>query len=409
MKLLLVALCIGSAFAAQSRYDNYKVMSLLAKSEEQFEALKELESLGYLYMDPPTVKDHPVDVVVPPHKFAEIEEIIANFELKSKVVTENLQELIDNEGRSNLRANKMSWTEYHNLETIYEWMEETAEKNPAASIFVAGKSYEGRDLKGLKISYRSGNRGIFMESNIHAREWISSAVSTFIINLLLTSNDSIIRNLAETIDWYFVPIANPDGFVYTHTKDRMWRKTRAPSSSLCTGADPNRNFGFAWGTGGSSSSPCSDTYMGNAAFSEIETRTLAAYYSTVASEIDMYMDLHSYSQLVMWPFGTEAVGTIENEQEHMQVGGAIKEALARRYNTQYKLGNITQTIYVASGGSIDWVKGEKRTPLVFVYELRDLGRYGFALPADQIIPNALEVADSLVDGVAESRKLGYLR
>ena len=34
------------------------------------------------------------------------------------------------------------------------------------------------------------------------------------------------------------------------------------------------SFGYHWGTGGSSSDPCSDTYMGSEAFSEVETRNI---------------------------------------------------------------------------------------------------------------------------------------
>jgi len=28
----------------------------------------------------------------------------------------------------------------------------------------------------------------------------------------------------EDFDWYIVPVLNPDGFEYSHTDDRMWRK-----------------------------------------------------------------------------------------------------------------------------------------------------------------------------------------
>lgn len=62
-----------------------------------------------------------------------------------------------------------------------------------------------------------GNPTIFIESNIHAREWVTSATSTFILNEFLTSQDEDVRDLAENIDWVFVPVFNVDGFEYTHT------------------------------------------------------------------------------------------------------------------------------------------------------------------------------------------------
>jgi murein tripeptide amidase MpaA len=68
---------------------------------------------------------------------------------------------------------------------------------------------------------------------------------TYMVNQLLTSTDAKIRDIAEHFDWYLVPIANPDGYVYTWTNDRMWRKTRSLTSG-CYGADPNRNWGYNW-------------------------------------------------------------------------------------------------------------------------------------------------------------------
>lgn len=62
---------------------------------------------------------------------------------------------------------------------------------------------------------------------------------------------------------------------------------------------------------------------------------------------------------------------------------------------------------VAVGSSLDWVKANFRLPISFAYELRDTGRHGFLLPADQIVPNCLEVLDSIVAIFAESKKFGY--
>lgn len=81
---------------------------------------------------------------------------------------------------------------------------------------------------------------------MHAREWISGATSTYILNELLTSTDPAVIDIAENFDWYIFPVTNPDGYAYTHTNDRMWRKTRYPFTATCYGADPNRNWGHQW-------------------------------------------------------------------------------------------------------------------------------------------------------------------
>lgn len=60
------------------------------------------------------------------------------------------------------------------------------------------------------------NPKIFIESTIHAREWITAATTTYILNELLTSNDPEIKAMAANYDWIFIPVVNVDGYVYSH-------------------------------------------------------------------------------------------------------------------------------------------------------------------------------------------------
>lgn len=62
----------------------------------------------------------------------------------------------------------------------------------------------------------------------------------------------------------------------------------------------------------------------------------------------------------------------------------------------------------ASGGSDDFMYAKLNIPLTYTFEFRDTGRYGFDLPANQIVPNALEVIDGLVAMVKEAQNLKYL-
>jgi len=128
--------------------------------------------------------------------------------------------LIDNETEANVRASStFGWTQYHNLAEIEAWLDGILETYPEVTEgFIIGKSYEGRNIRGLKISYKSGNPGVFIESQIHSNEWITSATCTWFINQLLSSEDKVVRNIAENNDWYIVPVLNVDGFVYSHEK-----------------------------------------------------------------------------------------------------------------------------------------------------------------------------------------------
>lgn len=116
-------------------------------------------------------------------------------------------------------SDEFNWTRYYELEDIYKFLDKILAKYlTVTEPFTIAQSYEGRPVRGIKISYKTGNPGIYIESNIHAREWITSATATWFINELLTSSDPDIRNLAENYDWYIVPVLNVDGFVYTHNK-----------------------------------------------------------------------------------------------------------------------------------------------------------------------------------------------
>lgn len=83
------------------------------------------------------------------------------------------------------------------------------------------------------------------------------------------------------MDFYIVPVLNPDGYEYTHTIDRMWRKNRrVPKTGSCIGTDLNRNFGYKWGGLGASKNPCDETFRGTAAFSEPESKAIKDYITS---------------------------------------------------------------------------------------------------------------------------------
>lgn len=68
--------------------------------------------------------------------------------------------------------------------------------------------------------------GPVIRLGMHAREWISVAVATYILSQLVERNSSYTK-LLDLSDWMILPVVNPDGYEYTHTYDRLWRKTRS--------------------------------------------------------------------------------------------------------------------------------------------------------------------------------------
>lgn len=116
-----------------------------------------------------------------------------------------------------------TWTNYHSLEEIHAWLDELKELYPdVVTLKTIGTSYEGRDIRGIIIDFKQGQRSDkpligMIEGGIHAREWISPATVTWIIKEFLTSTDTNVRSMAEAFIWHMFPVINPDGYVYTFT------------------------------------------------------------------------------------------------------------------------------------------------------------------------------------------------
>ncbi|KAJ8679304.1 hypothetical protein QAD02_015091 [Eretmocerus hayati] len=399
-KLIFVTclMLVASVISQKASYDNYKVYRIIPTSGEQLAALKKLQDFNdnYSYWREPSIVNRSADLMVGPTKQSEFADLMNLVGIKYETYVDNVQRLVDEERSTVLESPKeFGWENYYDLEEIYAWLKSLAAKYPKqVEVVVGGKTFQGRQIKGIKLSFGGNRSAVFIEGGIHAREWITPATVTYLINEFLTSKQPEIRKLAEAYDWYMFP------------SDRLWRKTLSDRGYGCKGADPNRNFDYKWMTTGASSDPCSETYAGSEAFSEIETKTLSKYIESISKKLFAYISFHSYSQLLMFPYGHTSEH-LDNYEESLSMGRKAVEALAKKYGTQYDTGNIAETIYETSGVSMDWAKGTLKLPVTFTYELRDTGEYGFILPADQIIPNCEEVVDSLIALFEEARRLGY--
>nr|Q29NC4.1 RecName: Full=Zinc carboxypeptidase A 1; Flags: Precursor [Drosophila pseudoobscura pseudoobscura] len=413
---LLAVVALAGVSAERARYDNYRLYKANAENAEQLAVLKQLESSSdsILFLDGVHIVGADVKMVVAPHKVPDLLEILGKAEIKYLLQSSDVQKTMDEidekvamKGRAGEAYN---WAQYYELDDTYAWLQTLAIENPGVvTLIEGGKTYQGRSILGVKIT-KSGKEkpGIFLEAGIHAREWIAPAAATYIINQLLTSEVEAVKQLAENYTWYVLPHANPDGYVYTHTTDRMWRKTRTPYQG-CFGADPNRNWAFHWNEVGASSNPCSDTYAGPSAFSEIETLSLSNYLASLKGKIQLYISLHAYSQYLLYPYGH--TGDLpDNVADFRKVYDVSIAAVNKRYGTTYTGGNIYDAIYPAAGASVDWAYGTQDVRMAFCYELRPSSNSfitGFKLPAAQIVPASEELLDSIVAMAAEVNNLGY--
>ncbi|KAJ9590884.1 hypothetical protein L9F63_016089 [Diploptera punctata] len=390
---LVISLLFAVTATAKVRFDNHQVIRLWPEEDHQLKYLHQLyqNSEGLDFWTIPRKLSDFVDVRVPPQLLEDFHKNVGKLNMKNDTLgIEKAEEELVKSRSSNSR---LDWHSYYDLDVIYDWMKEIANTYPdIVELYEGGTTYEERTILGVKLSYKPNNPVVFIESGIHAREWVCPATTTCILNELLTSEDPDIRLIAENFDWHIFPIVNPDGYKYSFDYNRMWRKTRTPGDR-CYGVDGNRNWDDRWlEEGGASSNECSETYAGTEPFSTVEYDTLAK--TITSSDPTVYFCMHSYSQLLMIPFG-HTLEVADNHDELMEIGTKAIASLAERYGTQYKVGPIYDVIYTATGGSMDWVKSYLKVPYTFEWELRDTGYYGFLLPTNQILPTCLETLDSM--------------
>lgn len=181
-----------------------------------------------------------------------------------KVLNDNIQSQIDAETNKKSLVNKIptptafktdnTWFEHYfndfnDYEVTKNWYKTLATTYPEVVEYVPsiGKSIEGRDIFAIFITGQefASKKQFYIESLIHAREWATGSTSAYIAWELVkgfSENNKVIVNLLNQIEVIIVPIVNPDGYAYSHSIDRMWRKNRRKVNKIDYGVDLNRNF-----------------------------------------------------------------------------------------------------------------------------------------------------------------------
>ena len=159
-----------------------------------------------------------------------------------------------------------------------------------------------------------------------------------------------------------MPFVNPDGYAFTRTTDRMWRKNRNPTTpcSFSTlgrgrgrGVDLNRNYEYQWNTVGSSGDPCSVVHHGTGPFSEPETQAVRDFLMARKEKIIVFNSIHSYSQMVFVPWGYTTTQYSRHE-EVMRMANIGNDALKQVHGKNYDVGCIPCLLYHVGGSANDW-------------------------------------------------------
>ncbi len=241
-----------------------------------------------------------------------------------------------------------------------------------AAMEVIGKTGDGRDLLAIHLTARfvipnQPKKAVLFDAMHHAREVMTTEVALDIVDYLTKNyeTDAQVQKWMNNYDIWVVPMMNPDGNNKVWTSDSMWRKNARGGY----GVDINRNYPFKWNScGGSSGSKSSDTYRGDAAGSEEETKAITALASRIHPMIAV--SYHSFSEIVIYPMGCSPQKIPAPDfAPYTQVGKELAKTLVRDSgNGTYTAGTSYELLYNVDGGSVDWMYDKERT-MAFVIEI----------------------------------------
>ena len=301
---------------------------------------------------------------------------------------------------------------YHNYaETNAELDRIVANHPDIASKFSIGTSYEGRAIYGVKISDNvavdENEPEVLFDANQHAREHITVEQALYLADLFTGSygTDARVKSLVDSREFWIIPMVNPDGSEYDIASGtyQSWRKNRQPNgtSRKNIGTDLNRNWGYQWGCcNGSSGTASSETYRGAAPFSAPETQRVRDFVLSRriggVQQIKVNIDLHSFSELILWPFGyTRAdTGTDMSVDQHdvfSTIGGQM--AAANGYTPKQE-----SDLYIADGTLNDWMFHDQGI-FSYTFEMYPIwccSGGDFYPPDEQIVPQTTRNREAIL-------------
>ena len=255
---------------------------------------------------------------------------------------------------------------YYTFDEIEENLDELTDLYPNifTEKFSIGTSLEGRNIWGIKISDNPNideDEPEALYTGLHHSREPMSYMNLFYFMHWLGENyqtDDLATHIVDNRELWFIPAINPDGLVYNQSiapnGGGMQRKNaRQTCNGTPTGVDLNRNYSYMWGFDNDGSSPdgCSETYRGTSPFSEPETQAVANFVEQ--HSFPLAMNYHSYSNLLIYPFGYE----YENNapQEDIDIMVEYGEDMVQ-YNN-YVLGTGPDLLYPVNGEACDWMYG----------------------------------------------------
>ncbi|XP_041469204.1 carboxypeptidase B-like [Lytechinus variegatus] len=383
------------------RYDGYKVFRITPRTQDELKWIQGVadrwETLDFWRH--PTKVGRPVDVMVSPAQQLDFVRSASRPGLEITTWISNVQDMIDREAaeminsKNDVNAVNFDYNQYHTYEEIFAWMNEFSSSNSGVSMVKVTTTYEGETVYGIRIAKSPFAKNVaYIQGGIHAREWISPATVINLIDRFVSKygSDATVTSMLDNFVWIMVPVYNIDGYKFSHTDDRMWRKNRNPNTGGCVGVDLNRNYDYKWEGDGSK---CAQTYPGTEKLSEPENSGSKDFLQSFGTDLKLFIDFHSYGQYWLYPWGyTEKVIAVHPHRDDQKaLATKVENSISSVHGKDYLVGESGPDMYPASGASEDFGYGSLGVKYSYVVELRDEGTFGFELPARQIQPTAEEI------------------
>ncbi|XP_029089509.1 carboxypeptidase A5 [Monodon monoceros] len=333
---LLVCSFVLAAALGQMNFTGDQVLRVLAKNEKQLSLLRDLEGLKPQKVDfwrGPARPSLPVDMRVPFSELKDIKAYLQSHGLAYSIMIKDIQVLLDEEREAMAKSRRLerstsgfSYSSYHTLEEIHTWIDNfVTDHSDILSKIQIGHSFENRSILVLKFSTGgSQHPAIWIDTGIHSREWITHATGIWTARKIVNEygKDRIVTDVLNAMDIFMEIVSNPDGFAYTHSMNCLWRKNKSSRPGIfCIGVDLNRNWKSGFGGNGSNNNPCSETYHGPSPQSEPEVAAIVDFI-TSHGNIKALISVHSYSQMLMYPYG-HSLEPVSNQKELMWPVGSL--------------------------------------------------------------------------------------
>ncbi|MEU2230217.1 M14 family metallopeptidase [Streptomyces vietnamensis] len=262
---------------------------------------------------------------------------------------------------------------------------------------VIGKSYQGRDIVAIKVSDNvatdENEPEVLFTHHQHAREHLTVEMALYLLRELGAGygTDPRITDMVNSREIWIVPDLNPDGGEYDIASGsyRSWRKNRQPNAnSSYIGTDLNRNWDFKWACcGGSSGTKSSETYRGAAPESAPEVKVVADFVRSRVvggkQQITAAIDFHTYSELVLWPFGwTTSDTTTGMTQDDRDAFATVGRSMAASngYTPEQ-----SSDLYITDGSIDDYLWGTQKI-FAYTFEMYPTSSFdGGFYPPDEVI------------------------